>query len=380
MRPRALKLSFVLLVAVLLALPFIVSAGNPADIAAAPMAQGNQPEASPEGYIASPEGPAPEAAHVWTREEMANAIPISMPDPGEAALDELGPAQGVPTGKPGMTAGSLPEGAKAFVPQVDAINSDLAQAGLQGYGYPAPFTRYWNFDSYLVHPYRTVGKVFFTQRDGHAPYTARNYVASAATIGRYVAWTAGHVVHNGHGNPPARQWFWSYNFIFVPAYANGASPLQQWPAKQLWTSTSWYFNGQNGQFGRDMGIVKLWPRNGVAVGSVTGWLGLAWNWGVQQHWFSMGYPAAAPFDGRWQWICAASYAYSDGRMAPPTVGIGCDMTGGCSGGPWIWRFGSGNYLNGNNSYRYNNHPGELFSPFFDSFAKTLWDASNPNNP
>jgi hypothetical protein len=58
------------------------------------------------------------------------------------------------------------------------------------------------------------------------------------------------------------------------------------------------------------------------------------------------------------------------------MGIGCDLTGGSSGGPWITKFsgasGSANYLNGHNSYRYTSHPQEMFSPYFGSQAQSLW--------
>jgi len=57
--------------------------------------------------------------------------------------------------------------------------------------------------------------------------------------------------------------------------------------------------------------------------------------------------------------------------------MGCDMTRGSSGGPWILDFsgsaGGNNLLNGNNSYRYGSHPEELYSPYFDSDAKGLRD-------
>jgi hypothetical protein len=96
------------------------------------------------------------------------------------------------------------------------------------------------------------------------------------------------------------------------------------------------------------------------------------------HWMNIAYPSAPPFFGSTQQICAGSFAYTDtSKPAPFPVAMGCDMTGGSSGGPWILNFGgsatSQNYLNGNNSYRYGSHPEELYSPYFDSAAKSLWD-------
>ena len=70
----------------------------------------------------------------------------------------------------------------------------------------------------------------------------------------------------------------------------------------------------------------------------------------------------------------ASFAY-DGTVGckPKPVGMGNDLTGGSSGGPWVWRFGTANYLNGNNSYRRKGNSEEMFSPYFGNHAKSLWD-------
>ena len=63
-----------------------------------------------------------------------------------------------------------------------------------------------------------------------------------------------------------------------------------------------------------------------------------------------GYPAASPFAGQYLHLNAASHARDDGNFSPNPIGIGTDMTGGCSGGPWIYKFdqyaGAYNYVNG----------------------------------
>jgi len=77
--------------------------------------------------------------------------------------------------------------------------------------------------------------------------------------------------------------------------------------------------------------------------------------------------------------CESSFAYQDSPSSSglPTQGVGCDQTGGTSGGPWVLQFGSGNYLNGENSYRriINGvlQSQELFSPHFTDSAKSLKD-------
>lgn len=160
--------------------------------------------------------------------------------------------------------------------------------------------------------------------------------------------------------------------IFVPAYRNGAAPYGQWPTKQLWVRNAWYKNGIPNGLCEDMGGATLHPQGGKKISQRVGWLGFAWNWGRYQHWDACGYPAAPPFTGELMVQTEASYAYPGTvNCNPKPVGIGCDMTGGCSGGPWILRLGTNNYLNGNNSYRRNTKPEEMFSPYFGNAARSL---------
>jgi len=110
------------------------------------------------------------------------------------------------------------------------------------------------------------------------------------------------------------------------------------------------------------------------LSSKVGWLGFAWNKGDLLSWFAIGYPAVSPFDGGKQVVCAASFAYLDLNVQNSPHAIGCDQTGGTSGGPWILQYGTNYYLNGNQSYRYvvPYHPLELFSPYFDDGTYSLW--------
>ncbi len=304
------------------------------------------------------------AAELWTVADFLDARPYPLPEVNAKALSEMegvaaemGPPVPV-LGKGGLEVGGAPtEGS----PTAEA---PLASAG--GYDYPPPFTRY-NVEAigpYTVYPYVTVGKVFFKQNGG-------SWVASAASIGNYAIWTAGHVVHAGDNKTTG----WSDKMVFVPAYRDGAAPYGQWAVAWLATKTDWYQKGNpNGLFA-DMGGGVLYPNSaGQKISAVVGWLGFAWNWSKFQHWHAVGYPAGAPFTGGRMVDTQASYAY-DGSVpgSPKPIVIGCDMTGGCSGGPWIWQFATGNYVNGHNSFRRTANPLELASPYFDDRAKSLKD-------
>ncbi|MFN2233862.1 MAG: trypsin-like serine peptidase, partial [Anaerolineales bacterium] len=297
----------------------------------------------------------------WTRERMLAARPY----PEESLDGELDFSLQLsqPAGEPGFIPGSPPAADPIqLVAPTDA--QSISQAVAFGYDYPAPYARYQNFDSYQVYPYSTVGVLFFTQ------YGA-DYRCSAASIGNHAIWTAGHCIHKGDGSIAG----WSSNMVFVPAYKNGFAPLGIWSVYHITTKGSWF---EFGDLRFDMGGALLNEYYGQSISEYVGSLGFAYNMENSLHWLNMGYPSSAPFDGQTQQICAGSFAYADTSMpAPSPVAMGCDMTGGSSGGPWILNFsgqaGGTNYLNGNNSYRYTMHPQELFSPYFGDAAKLLYD-------
>lgn len=299
------------------------------------------------------------AAEIWTAAEFEEAEPCDIIEISEETLKE---AQLAAEERPeaGAEGGSIETSGQPEVATEEGEEVPTATSG--GYNYPAPFTRHEVLCPYTYYPYRTLGKLFFEQG-------GRRYVCSAASIGNYAIWTAGHCVHAGNGQASG----WSRRVVFVPAYRDGKAPYGQWPASHLWVRTAWYKNGIPNGLCEDMGGAVLYPQKGRKISQVVGWLGFAWNWNRFQSWVELGYPAANPFNGqRMQQVCA-SYAYSDTRLRcnPKPVGTGSDLTGGSSGGPWVWRFGTGNYLNGNNSYRYNNRPQEMYSPYFGNAARSL---------
>jgi V8-like Glu-specific endopeptidase len=311
------------------------------------------------------------ATRPWTKEEMLAAKPYPLPT-SKADRSGVTNAPEVQVGDPGFKPSSLPMNARPMA-DVDADLGVFSAPSPLGYSYPAPFTRYTNFDTYTRFPYVTIGKLFFTQY-------GINYVCSASSIGNYAMWTAGHCIHAGDNSSSG----WSYNVVFVPAYSNGAAPRGQWTAYTLTTMTAWYTSAD---FRYDMAGAAMYTNgSGYKLSQVVGNLGFTYNISRNLHWFQVGYPAASPFAGRYMIINASSYAYDDTSMGTPyPIGVGDDMTGGSSGGPWIYTFrgnaGATNYLNGNVSYRYSGYPLEMFSPYFGNGANTLWtDLLNDTAP
>jgi len=316
------------------------------------------------GTISSKQAPEWTAAtRPWTKEEMMAAKPYPIKSP---AGDRSGitNAPEVQVGEAGFKPSSFPMNARPVVEDVDSDLGVFSSPSPLGYTYPAPFTRYKNFANYKLFPYVTVGKLFFTQYGS-------NYVCSASSIGNYAIWTAGHCVHAGDNSAGG----WSYNVVFVPAYKNGAAPKGQWSASYLTVMTAWFTSMD---YRYDMGGATLYTNaSGYKISQIVGNLGFAYNMSSNLHWFQLGYPAGAPFTGLYQIINTSSYAYSDTSMGTPyPIGVGSDLTGGSSGGPWIYKFfgtaGATNYLNGHNDYRYTGFSKEMYSPYFGDAANVLW--------
>jgi hypothetical protein len=212
-----------------------------------------------------------------------------------------------------------------------------------------PFTRYEPETYNPAH-----GKVFFS--DG-----ASNYVCSGTALAsgnESVVWTAGHCVNEGPGG------FYT-NWAFVPAYRDGARPHGTWTARELLTTSAW---GNSGDFGYDLGAAVVNTNGGATLTDTVGSRGAAFNQSASQHYLSHGHPAAPPFNGERMYVCEADLGTRDNSASPATLGIGCDMTGGSSGGGWV----VGNAVLSVNSYGYSNQPDVMYGPYQGSVAQQLY--------
>jgi V8-like Glu-specific endopeptidase len=213
---------------------------------------------------------------------------------------------------------------------------------------------------------RTYGKVFFTNTSN-----GLNYVCSGTVVnseGRDTVWTAGHCVHGGAGGS------WHANWVFVPAYSHGNAPYGVWSAGQLWTTNGWVGSSD---LTRDVGVAIIGTVNGQHIVDVLGGQGIAWNYSKYYYSYSFGYPAASPYDGEELIGC-------DGSAEPEwvflwwsanTLKMPCDMTGGSSGGAWLrWFDGNYGYINGVNSYKYDDDSNTMYSPYFGDAVANLYNA------
>lgn len=347
---------------------------SPTVVAAMPSTAGVAPTApSSAGVVTHQVSAAEQAAaeQYWTKERMAKAKSLDMViDSAEASVDAS--AEAAATGEPGAVPPVRPNG-KAYRGQIGETG---AVASAQGFTYPFPFTRtaVAPISDYKHYARRVNGKIFFVQNGG-------NYVCSGTvvtSVNRNQVWTAGHCLNDGSQT-------WNTNTIFVPAYngnISNTSPYGQWTATSLVVSSAWHTTGN---LKYDLGAFNVAPINGVQIQNRVGAAGFAWNQSRNQQFMDLAYPAASPFNGTSMQNCMAAYGAYDTRYSPSgpqATGIGCDMTGGSSGGSWQigWGGSTGNspgWINGHNDYKWSDQPLAMWSPYFTDLANQVRCAIQP---
>lgn len=212
---------------------------------------------------------------------------------------------------------------------------------------PVPFFSSEVFDP-SVFPNSANGKLFGTLRE------LGQFSCSATVLdtpnGR-VLMTAGHCVYD-----PFVSRF-SKRLLFVPAYQDGAAPFGGWEWTSSATTRQWARDA-NSNF--DFATIKLRKAGGVPISQVTGARPLAAYQPPNQSYGAFGYPQAFAAGER-MWSCMSGYAGEDARApreGKPAIAIGCDMTGGVSGGGWFTAAG----LSSVSSFGYRSQPNMLYGP------------------
>lgn len=205
------------------------------------------------------------------------------------------------------------------------------------------------------------GKVFFTSNSGV------NYVCSGSALvsgNESVVWTAGHCVNEGPGA------FYK-NFLFVPAYRDGSAPYGKFAATQLLTTSGWL---SSGQWGVDLGAAVVGTNaSGLTLSDAVAEVPIVFGAPRNQAYRIYGYPAAKKFSGQRLRVCQTAWSLDDTSASPATMGAGCDMTGGSSGGPWITAEGA---VASVVSYGYQSLANVLFGPHLELEAQSLYAAAS----
>ncbi len=325
---------------------------------------------------------AAEITAYWTKERLAAAQPLDLLKLDEADRQQMGVEAAQPDGAAGSVEGGMPDAdaeawARAMFAEewaaIDAATDDTALLDdpaeislmANGYDYPFPFNPAYYVPWKLKndYPHSAIGRLFFTiPGEG-------NFSCSASVMVNRALWTAGHCVFTGGRG-------WHTNVVFVPAYRNGSTPYGVWSASNLYALGGWV----NGNIAYDIGSVILHDLGGKTIAQTTGWLGASWNATAKRHWHSFGYPGNIG-GAKVAVTCQGSLARRDPiANSPDPIAFGCNMLGGSSGGPVIFKYaptfsGSRNFVNGVNSYGYNSQPNGMYFSYFGTGAKNLYDVS-----
>jgi len=318
----------------------------------------------------------------WTPARIAQAAPYPMPNqPGANASTPEGTLipMAEATGTPGTSPGALPNGTALGATAPDTSQTPQTTP----YHEFIPYTRWSLVGRYTKFPNSAILKMFFSQDiDGNGTSDG-NFVCSASSMGPDEAWTAGHCVSNNLGTGVNNGY--STNVMVCPSFDIIVDvTIGCWGADELWTLAAWRAGGGGNV---DMGAIDTSNTGTVVpstIGTVTGYLGFAWNQLRNQHWVAMGYPAGSPFAGGKIIMAASAYGYDD-NWAPDAVqgvAMGSNLTGGSSGGPWIISYGlvgqvaggGNNLINGHNDWKWNTEPEAMVSPYFDCRAVVVFNS------
>ncbi|SEF53938.1 V8-like Glu-specific endopeptidase [Nonomuraea solani] len=288
----------------------------------------------------------------WTTERMARALPIGLLDvvtKGGKLVDDL-------TGRTSTRTTS-------------DLTSEQAARRLMGAARPLAAARpdartvgaRWVTGGLVA---RTTGRVFLT-------VAGADFVCSASTVrsaNKDVVVTAGHCVKDGVGE-------WAANWTFVPGYrTGGAHPYGQYTARRMFVAGPW---SRSGDDNHDVGMVALATSGGKHVADAVGTQEIGFNSSRGGQAFGFGYPADPPYDGDHLVYCAGRLK-DDPYGQTRDQGLGCDMTAGSSGGPWMTRFdpttGKGT-ITSLSSFKYSDDQRTMYGPYFGDAAKALFNTA-----
>ncbi len=290
------------------------------------------------------------AERYWTPERLEQAKPLDLNVQTDGYDDEADKAHGPqPEAKVGSTTQQAPDPAAVRLAQQqypDAWRG--ATTDVQAIE-STPSTNYLAYTRYIMnqysplnyYPFSAMGRLFFTTASGSPASCSASVIANRGLI------TAAHCVYTkGSG--------WHRNFVFSPAHRGANSAVS--PYGRFYGTQAVILSSRTSETTRynDVAMITMADRNGYSIGQYLGTLGLKWNAGPAQNIWSFGYPSnigsgqylVACHGNSQQWETSGALWWKRTR----SIKMGCDMTYGSSGGPWLVNYtpsfnASGNYVN-----------------------------------
>ena len=163
------------------------------------------------------------------------------------------------------------------------------------------------------------------------------YCSASVVSGNNVIVTAAHCCYDRSKKQFINGW------VFAPGYNNGSTPFGTFNWSSATVLNSWI---NNGDIPSDVCVIKLANdshNHGVAY--YTGWLGRSWDWGSIQDHHAAGYPGNLGNGNTLELCTSESFSPSNSCGGNGVLDMGCSMTYGSSGGPWIRNYRSDNWVN-----------------------------------
>lgn len=277
----------------------------------------------------------------WTHEAIAMAQPMEMPfqlDPIE--VDEAALVESEITGSAGFApAGAAAPGADlvaqaaypldwAALEETNTADTELFEPD----GSSQVYTNYIVNQAtalHLIYPHIWVGRLSFSTPSGTS-------YCSGTSISGNVMLTAAHCLYDSVNNS------WYSNWVFTPAYRDGAAPYGTFPATSCHVLTAWvnltgkYFINTWARY--DVGVCNMGTNSASqTLNEAVGFMGRQWNASYVQHFHDFGYPFRDYNDqliidaGKYLRTCVAESF----NQTTETRGMGCNYGRGISGGSWM---------------------------------------------
>ena len=232
-----------------------------------------------------------------------------------------------------------------------------------------------------------VGKVFFTM--GSSAYTCSGSVATDGRSSHSLVLTAAHCAYDETAGDFASNWMfipaWGQaSTAYNPSCSGGYSSTKHgcWTATALVVhhgyATAGGFNTQATVHDFAFAVVGGGGHAGGQLDATVGSFALdvsAIAKGTQT--YAFGYPAAGKYKGNTLTYCAGK-TIEDAWNDNLTWGLGCTMTGGSSGGPWLASFSEATgvgVLGSLNSYGYSGVK-NMYGPKFNSRTTAVYTAAD----
>lgn len=253
-------------------------------------------------------------------------------NPPIAGVAEVEPAGAAPGSTPGHAPDSRADATarkefpQAWQKQSFAIEPAPAAAGPIDFGSAGIYTPYDanNGADRTLFPQRAIGLLT----------NDRGSCSASVVSGNNIIVTAAHCCYTrGSG--------WRTNFRFYPAYRSGQhATYGSFPWASARILNTWISRGARQD---DVCLISLGNNAaGRPVTYYTGWLGRQWNYDSVRSLHALGYPGNIG-NGQTMQLCAAeSYSPSSTCGGTTVLNLGCNMTNGSSGGPWIDGFRGAN--------------------------------------